>query len=116
MRIKEHVLCPVCNKGVLDFYVPPFANGMVKEYCSVCDGKEHVRFPLKKIDVYDDRMTPCHDCGISVPIIRASGRKRKRCAPCKSLHASHVQAKWRREHRERVNATRRAWDRSQKVA
>lgn len=116
MRIKEHALCPICNVGILDFYVPPFANGMVKEFCSVCAGEKHVRFPLTRVESYSERETPCHDCGIPVPIIRASGRKRKRCDPCKSLHASKVQSKWRREHRERVNATRRAWDRSQKVA
>lgn len=116
MRIKEHALCPVCCKGVLEFYVPPFANGMVKEYCPVCAGEKHVRFPLTKIQSYSERETPCHDCGIAVPVIRSSGRKRKRCEPCKAKHMAAEQARWRKLNRERVNATRRAWDRTRAVA
>lgn len=108
-KVQEIVRCEVCNRGILEFYVPPFSNGMVKEYCPICDGKEK-RAPKKftaEISWTDisrpkkDRGPAyCLDCGKGLPVGKR-GMKRRRCVRHTAIHSALRQQIQRKALRER---------------
>lgn len=100
IHVKEHALCSVCTVGVLEFYVPPFSNGVMKEYCPVCAGVQLA--PSRPSEIEAEPSIACEDCGRRVTITRAGGRPRKRCSDCKALHRKASAAQWKRDHRAAV--------------
>jgi hypothetical protein len=104
-RMHEVVGCPVCGFS-LDFFVVPFSNGRVGEFCLRCDNARKAGVPVKHVHSeivhapegkkWVDEEFICSTCGDDVPW-NGNGPKPRWCVPCRRTRKNEQSEQSRRE-------------------